>query len=70
MLFKVQAQQSVKQIKAEFEKLHQFLKDKEETRIRALNEEEKQISQMIKTIEEFSKDLLSVRPNKNHWEGD
>ncbi|KAG5283028.1 hypothetical protein AALO_G00037460 [Alosa alosa] len=43
---KTQAQNTEKQIKEEFEKLHQFLRDEEAARIAALREEEEQKSQM------------------------
>ena len=61
MLFKVQAHQSEKQIKEEFEKLHQFLKDEEEARIRALKEEEEQKSFIMKEkTEEMSKEMSTL----------
>ncbi|KAL2080943.1 hypothetical protein ACEWY4_022796 [Coilia grayii] len=44
----VQAQQTERQIKQEFEKLHRFLRDEEAARIAALRKEEKQKSQMTK----------------------
>ncbi|KAJ8361783.1 hypothetical protein AAFF_G00422110 [Aldrovandia affinis] len=43
-----QAQHTERQIKMEFEKLQQFLKDEEAVRIAALREEEEQKSQMMK----------------------
>ncbi|XP_036401069.1 zinc-binding protein A33-like [Megalops cyprinoides] len=43
-----QSQHTERQIKAEFEKLHQFLRDEEEARLAALREEEEQKSQMMK----------------------
>ncbi|XP_064197525.1 E3 ubiquitin-protein ligase TRIM35-like [Anguilla rostrata] len=45
---KSQAQHTERQIKMEFEKLQQFLKDEEAARITALREEEEQKSQMMK----------------------
>lgn len=61
MLFKVQAQQTEMKIKAVFKKLHQFLKDEEETRIKALWEEEKQKSLMRrKKIEEINKEISTL----------
>lgn len=57
MLFKVQAQQTEKQIKTEFEKLYLFLKDEEKSRLKTLKEEEEQKSLMMeKKIEEMSKE--------------
>ncbi|XP_060785270.1 zinc-binding protein A33-like isoform X3 [Neoarius graeffei] len=56
-----QAQHTERQIKEEFEKLHQFLRDEEAVRITALREEEEQKSQMMKEkIEKLSKDILSL----------
>ncbi|XP_063069964.1 E3 ubiquitin-protein ligase TRIM35-like [Engraulis encrasicolus] len=53
-----QAQHTEKQIKQEFEKLHQFLRDEEAARIAALREEEEQKSQMVKEkIEEMSSEI-------------
>ncbi|KAJ8357783.1 hypothetical protein SKAU_G00205770 [Synaphobranchus kaupii] len=46
--FKSQAQHTERQIKMEFEKLQQFLKNEEAARISALREEEEQKSQMMK----------------------
>ncbi|KAM4613443.1 E3 ubiquitin-protein ligase TRIM39-like [Polymixia lowei] len=45
---KVQAQNTERQIKGEFEKLHLFLQEEEEARITALREEEEHKSQMMK----------------------
>ncbi|KAL6483709.1 hypothetical protein MHYP_G00085810 [Metynnis hypsauchen] len=45
---KTQAQHTERQIKEEFEKLHQFLRDEEAARIAALKEEEEQKSQMMR----------------------
>ncbi|XP_061086519.1 probable E3 ubiquitin-protein ligase TRIML1 [Conger conger] len=45
---KRQAQQTEREIKDKFEKLHQFLQEEEEARIAALKEEEEQKSQMMK----------------------
>ncbi|KAG7492499.1 hypothetical protein MATL_G00015380 [Megalops atlanticus] len=51
-----QAQHTETQIKAEFEKLHQFLRDEEEARLAALREEEEQkgktMSEKLKIIQE------------------
>src|SRR4029434_1738635 len=50
-----------KQIKEEFEKLHQFLRDEEAARIAALWEEEEQKSQMMKEkIEKMSREISSL----------
>ncbi|XP_063069966.1 zinc-binding protein A33-like [Engraulis encrasicolus] len=58
---KSQAQHTERQIKEEFEKLHQFLRDKEAVRIAALGEEEEQKSQMMKEkIEKMSRDISSL----------
>ncbi|XP_063069943.1 zinc-binding protein A33-like [Engraulis encrasicolus] len=52
-----QVQCTEKQIKEEFEKLHQFLRNEETSRISALREEEKQKSQMMKEkIEKMSRE--------------
>ncbi|KAM4741213.1 uncharacterized protein FYW61_002751 [Anableps anableps] len=47
-LIKVQAERTETQIKDQFKKLHQFLQEEEEARIRALREEEEQKSQVMK----------------------
>ncbi|XP_053353040.1 nuclear factor 7, brain-like [Clarias gariepinus] len=58
---KIQAQHTECQIKEEFEKLHQFLRDEEAARIAALREEEEQKSQMMKEkIEKLSRDISSL----------
>ncbi|XP_062391141.1 zinc-binding protein A33-like [Sardina pilchardus] len=58
---KTQAQHTEKQIKQEFEKLHQFLRDEEAARIAALKKEEKQKSQMMKEkIEKMSREISSL----------
>lgn len=58
---RVQAQQTEKQIKEEFKKLHQFLQDEEEARITALREEEEQKSQMMKgKIEGLSREIAAL----------
>ncbi|XP_062390904.1 E3 ubiquitin-protein ligase TRIM35-like [Sardina pilchardus] len=57
----VQAQHTERQIKQEFEKLHQFLRDEEAARIAALKEEEEQKSQMMKEkIEKISEEISSL----------
>ncbi|MCI4378155.1 hypothetical protein PGIGA_G00212760 [Pangasianodon gigas] len=58
---KIQAQHTERQIKEEFEKLHQFLRDEEAARIAALREEEEQKSQMMKEkIKKLSRDISSL----------
>uniref|UniRef100_A0A673IG87 RING-type domain-containing protein n=1 Tax=Sinocyclocheilus rhinocerous TaxID=307959 RepID=A0A673IG87_9TELE len=50
-----------RRIKAEFEELHQFLRDEEAARITILREEEKQRSQMMKQkIDETSRQISSL----------
>lgn len=49
------------QIRKEFEKLHQFLRDEEAARIATLREEEKQKCQMMKkNIEKISRELEAL----------
>ncbi len=61
MILQVQTQQTEKQIKQEFEKLHQFLRDEEAARIAALREEEEQKSQTMKEeIEKMSREISSL----------
>ncbi|XP_048095461.1 E3 ubiquitin-protein ligase TRIM35-like [Alosa alosa] len=56
-----QTQHTEKQIKEEFEKLHQFLRDEEAARIAALREEEEQKSEMMKEkIEKMSREISSL----------
>ncbi|KAJ8362102.1 hypothetical protein AAFF_G00396660, partial [Aldrovandia affinis] len=58
---KSQAQRTERQIKMEFEKLQQFLKDEEAARIAALREEEEQKSQMMKEkIEKMTEEISSL----------
>ncbi|XP_062391164.1 zinc-binding protein A33-like [Sardina pilchardus] len=58
---KTQAQHTERQIKVEFEKLHQFLRDEEAARIAALREEEEQKSQMMKEkIEKMSREISTL----------
>ncbi|KAJ8357792.1 hypothetical protein SKAU_G00205860 [Synaphobranchus kaupii] len=52
---KSQAQHTERQIKMQFEKLQQFLKDEEAARISALREEEEQKSQMMKSYKDVEK---------------
>ncbi|CAB1351031.1 unnamed protein product [Coregonus sp. 'balchen'] len=59
--YKSQAQHTEKQIKKEFEKLHQFLRDEEAESIAALWEEEEQKSKMVKEkIEEMCREISSL----------
>ncbi|XP_076849968.1 E3 ubiquitin-protein ligase TRIM35-like isoform X2 [Brachyhypopomus gauderio] len=59
--FKYQAQHTERQIKEEFEKIHQFLRDEEAARIAALKEEEEQKShEMRRKIEEMSGEIASL----------
>ncbi|XP_061098295.1 E3 ubiquitin-protein ligase TRIM35-like [Conger conger] len=58
---KSQAQHTERQIKREFEKLQQFLKDEEAARITALREEEEQKSQKMKEkIEKMTEEISSL----------
>ncbi|XP_060731897.1 nuclear factor 7, brain-like [Tachysurus vachellii] len=58
---KIQAQHTEHQIKEQFEKLHQFLRDEEAVRIAALREEEEQKSQMMKEkIKKLRRDISSL----------
>ncbi|XP_064197539.1 E3 ubiquitin-protein ligase TRIM35-like [Anguilla rostrata] len=58
---KSQAQNTERQIKMEFEKLQQFLKDEEAGRIAALREEEEQKSQLMKEkIEKMTGEISSL----------
>ncbi|XP_036448286.1 nuclear factor 7, brain-like [Colossoma macropomum] len=58
---KTQAQHTERQIKEEFEKLHQFLRDEEAARIAALKEEEEQKSRMMRRkIEEMNGEISSL----------
>ncbi|XP_062391257.1 zinc-binding protein A33-like [Sardina pilchardus] len=58
---KTQALNTERQIKVEFEKLHQFLRDEEAARIAALREEEEQKSQLMKEkIEKMSREISSL----------
>ncbi|XP_066540878.1 E3 ubiquitin-protein ligase TRIM35-like [Hoplias malabaricus] len=58
---KTQARLTERQIKKEFEELHQFLRDEEAARIAALREEEEQKSQRMKEkIEKISREISSL----------
>ncbi|KAL6483765.1 hypothetical protein MHYP_G00086370 [Metynnis hypsauchen] len=58
---KMQAQHTERQIKEEFEKLHQFLRAEEAARIAALKEEEEQKSQMMRRkIEEMNGEISAL----------
>ncbi|XP_041931895.1 E3 ubiquitin-protein ligase TRIM35-like isoform X2 [Alosa sapidissima] len=70
-----QTQHTERQIKQEFEKLHQFLRDEEAARIAALREEEEQKSQMMKEkikkiIREISSLSDTIRAIKKEMESD
>ncbi|XP_036418943.1 E3 ubiquitin-protein ligase TRIM39-like [Colossoma macropomum] len=66
---KTQAQHTERQIKEEFEKLHQFLRDEEAARIAALKEEEEQKSQMMRRkIEEMNGEISSLSDTIRHIE--
>uniref|UniRef100_A0AAR2JLX0 Zinc-binding protein A33-like n=1 Tax=Pygocentrus nattereri TaxID=42514 RepID=A0AAR2JLX0_PYGNA len=57
----IKAQNTERQIKEEFEKLHQFLRDEEAARIAALKEEEEQKSQMMRRkIEEMNGEISAL----------
>ena len=61
MTIQTQALNTEKQIKEEFEKVHQFLQDEEAARIAALREEEEQKSQIMKEkIETVSREISSL----------
>ena len=56
-----QAQHTERQIKAEFEKLHQFLREEEEARRAALKEEEEQKSQIMEEkLEHITRDISTL----------
>ncbi|XP_070759194.1 E3 ubiquitin-protein ligase TRIM35-like [Enoplosus armatus] len=58
---KVQARHTERQIKEQFEKLHQFLQEEEEARITALREEEEQKSRMMKKkMEALSREIAAL----------
>ncbi|XP_070758380.1 nuclear factor 7, ovary-like [Enoplosus armatus] len=58
---KVQARHTERQIKDQFEKLHQFLQEEEEARITALREEEEQKSRMMKKkMEALSREIAAL----------
>ncbi|KAF7647845.1 hypothetical protein LDENG_00165690 [Lucifuga dentata] len=57
----VQARHTERQIKEEFQKLHQFLQEEEEARMAALREEEEQKSQKMKEkIEALSREIAAL----------
>ncbi|XP_038551946.1 zinc-binding protein A33-like [Micropterus salmoides] len=58
---KVQARHAERQIKEQFEKLHQFLQEEEEARITAVREEEEQKSRMMKLkIEAMRREITAL----------
>ncbi|XP_049432869.1 nuclear factor 7, brain isoform X2 [Epinephelus fuscoguttatus] len=58
---KVQARHTVRLIKEQFKKLHQFLQEEEEARISALRDEEEQKGQMMKEkIEALSREIAAL----------
>ncbi|XP_076866843.1 E3 ubiquitin-protein ligase TRIM35-like [Brachyhypopomus gauderio] len=61
MHIKHQAQNTERQLKAEFEELHQFLRDEEAARMAALRQETEQKRQRVKEkVEEMEKDMASL----------
>ena len=59
--FQSQAEHTERQIKQQFEKLHQFLRDEEEATITALREEEEQKKQMMKEkLEEMNTHISAL----------
>ncbi|KTF86720.1 hypothetical protein cypCar_00020868, partial [Cyprinus carpio] len=59
--YKSQAEHTENQIKQQFEKLHQFLRDEEEATITALREEEEQKKQMMKEkLEEMNRHISAL----------
>ncbi|XP_016365105.1 tripartite motif-containing protein 35-like, partial [Sinocyclocheilus rhinocerous] len=58
---KSQAEHTERQIKQQFEKLHQFLRDEEDATITALREEEEQKKQMMKEkLEEMNRHISAL----------
>ncbi|KAK2861679.1 hypothetical protein Q5P01_001212 [Channa striata] len=58
---RIQTRHTERQIKEQFEKLHQFLQEEEEARITALREEEEQKSKMMKKkIEALSREISAL----------
>ncbi|KAJ8269307.1 hypothetical protein COCON_G00119140 [Conger conger] len=56
-----QAQDTERQIKVEFEKLHQFLREEEEARLAALKEEEEKKSQIMeRKLEHITRDISTL----------
>ncbi|MGH0154553.1 UNVERIFIED_CONTAM: hypothetical protein FKN15_027401 [Acipenser sinensis] len=59
--YKKQAQQTERQIKEEFEKLHQFLRDEEKARIAALRREEEEKRRIMREkIEKLTREISSI----------
>uniref|UniRef100_A0A8C1QRS0 Uncharacterized protein n=1 Tax=Cyprinus carpio TaxID=7962 RepID=A0A8C1QRS0_CYPCA len=74
--YRYQADQTEHQIKQQFEKLHQFLRDEEEATITALREEEEQKKQMMKEkLEKInahisSPDFITAGSTDSFWSSD
>ncbi|KAF4116649.1 hypothetical protein G5714_004138 [Onychostoma macrolepis] len=61
VILQSQAERTERQIKQQFEKLHQFLRDEEEATITALREEEEQKKQMMKEkLEEMNRHISAL----------
>ncbi|KAK7135213.1 hypothetical protein R3I94_014005 [Phoxinus phoxinus] len=66
---KTQAAHTERQIKQQFEKLHQFLRDEEEAAVTALREEEEQKKQMMKEkLEEMNTHISALSHTIKHME--
>ena len=70
MLIQTQVQHTERQIKKEFEELHQFLRVEEAARLAAVREEEEQKSQMMKEkIEKMRREISSLSDTIRAIEG-
>ncbi len=66
--FQSQAEHTERQIKQQFKKLHQFLRDEEEATITALREEEEQKKQMMKEkLEEMNRHISALSHTIKDW---